>query len=316
MAQCRWLAVFQGWTRVVILICARERVATPAVTRPCRSLDSSACCPCITSQSAAMGSRSPTFEPGSLMKLLVPSAKQAPARPVTSPAAARSAFGEAQDLLVSCFNEAAASPRNSFVLLCCSSEAHESIEPKDEADTDVSLDDAVDCASTTGGEVTSKSEPPKPDIPRRTFRQGPPQRRLRGSIAESLGKTGPVQKPVPLKIDALKASRQKAMGQASERVVPGVAVWERAVDERRNAVYYWDHLSGKASWQPPPMHEGWWERLYDDKSRVALSCFLNRRSLKMLRLRQSCAQWFSAHGVQHSLGPHAFGCRCHLMMRL
>ncbi|OLQ08452.1 Sodium channel protein type 11 subunit alpha [Symbiodinium microadriaticum] len=28
-----------------------------------------------------------------------------------------------------------------------------------------------------------------------------------------------------------------------------------------------EKVTGRASWQPPPMHEGWWERLYDERSR-------------------------------------------------
>ena len=147
------------------------------------------------------------------------------------------------------------------------------MDSKDDEDT--LLRDAADTASTTSGEMLDKSE-----VPQFQSLQSPPhevatrpraQRRLRGSIAEKLGR-GPAQKPVPVKIDALKASRQKAKLHAAQAaphmVAPLGPVWERAVDTRRNAIYYWEHLSGKSSWQPPPMHEGWWERLYDEKSRT------------------------------------------------
>ncbi|OLQ01207.1 ABC transporter A family member 9 [Symbiodinium microadriaticum] len=51
------------------------------------------------------------------------------------------------------------------------------------------------------------------------------------------GKRGPEQKPNPPNIDALKGSRRGRI----PGLPPPSAVWERCVDARRNAVYYWEH---------------------------------------------------------------------------
>lgn len=36
-------------------------------------------------------------------------------------------------------------------------------------------------------------------------------------------------------------------------------IWERCIDQRRRAVYYWEHNSRVSSWDAPK--GGWWERL-------------------------------------------------------
>ena len=38
---------------------------------------------------------------------------------------------------------------------------------------------------------------------------------------------------------------------------PGI--WERCIDQRRRAVYYWEHNRKVSSWDVPA--GGWWERL-------------------------------------------------------
>eukprot|EP00439_Symbiodinium_sp_Y106_P029457 s261_g3.t1 len=171
-----------------------------------------------------------TWEPGSLIKLLVPRPKTAPSKVDEKP---------------------------------------EATEPKEDEDTFDTFEDdsfdhadaAMDDMDTSDKVITSKAKA-RPSPPRRMPGVPAPQRKLRGSIAEKLGKRGPAQKPNPPNIDALKGSRRRMPG-----FQPPAAVWERCVDERRNAVYYWEHVARRASWQPPPMHEGWWERLYDEKSR-------------------------------------------------
>jgi len=172
----------------------------------------------------AMGGGSPTFEPGSLIKLLVP--KQPPSKP--------------------------------------------SADANDREDDDTDEPAYDDFASRSGGSV-HKTDWTKSRSPPRAGRRpvaAPAQRRLRGSIAEKIGNAGPPPRPVPLNIDALKASRQKnKLANASTASLPlPTAVWERAVDDRRNAVYYWEHLSRRASWQSPSMLDGWWERLFDENS--------------------------------------------------
>eukprot|EP00933_Yihiella_yeosuensis_P027528 TRINITY_DN21427_c0_g1_i1.p1 TRINITY_DN21427_c0_g1~~TRINITY_DN21427_c0_g1_i1.p1 ORF type:complete len:451 (-),score=73.50 TRINITY_DN21427_c0_g1_i1:188-1540(-) len=110
------------------------------------------------------------------------------------------------------------------------------------------------------------------------------KKRLRGSLAAfgdepekskpspSTGSTGlSIYKPaIPVKAKPMSKSPPcSASASFAQALAPGKvfssrpsAVWERAVDRQRNAVYYWNHCEGRASWSPPPPSLGWWERLW------------------------------------------------------
>mmetsp|Transcript_116171 Transcript_116171/g.276092 ORF Transcript_116171/g.276092 Transcript_116171/m.276092 type:complete len:246 (+) Transcript_116171:63-800(+) len=86
-------------------------------------------------------------------------------------------------------------------------------------------------------------------------------RRLHGSVVQHINKNAPV------KFDAW-TSRAPANKTVPGLMVAPAEVWERAVDEKRNAVYFWEHVTQKASWDPPPNHLGWWERVQDQTNRL------------------------------------------------
>jgi len=103
-----------------------------------------------------------------------------------------------------------------------------------------------------------------------------PQKKLRarGSVMQQRGAGEAPEKPKPPQVLGRRgpaaAVSQPVLSSSAEAPRQDVAaslmpqeVWERVVDQVRSAVYYWEHLRGQSSWNPPPPQLGWWERLLD-----------------------------------------------------